>query len=237
MKDSGKVQKAMVIGASSGMGKEIALQLAEQEYHVAVTGRRTKELQELQSLFPSQIIYQTIDNTAIASLEQNLVGLTAKLGGLDLLVISSGIGELNGGLDFEIEQRTIALNVTGFTKIADWAILYFQNQNFGHLAAITSLAGMTGGHAAPAYNASKAYQINYLSGLRKKMKKLKLPIAITDIRPGFVDTEMAKGEGLFWISPVQKAASQIISAIKSKRKIVYITHRWRIIGMFFRMIG
>ncbi|RYD95092.1 MAG: oxidoreductase, partial [Sphingobacteriales bacterium] len=49
------------------------------------------------------------------------------------------------------------------------------------------------------------------------------------IRPGFVDTEMAKGEGLFWISPVQKAACQIISAIKSKRKIVYVTHRWRMI--------
>jgi short-subunit dehydrogenase len=90
---------------------------------------------------------------------------------------------------------------------------------------------------APAYNASKAYQINYLSGLRKKMEKLQLPIYITDIKPGFVDTDMAKGEGKFWVAPVNKAASQIITAIKAKRKIVYITKRWRLIGFVFHLIS
>ncbi|MRX78912.1 SDR family NAD(P)-dependent oxidoreductase, partial [Pedobacter petrophilus] len=187
--------------------------------------------------YPEQIFYARIDNTEISSLEQNLDELTKQLGGLDLLILCSGIGDINNELDFKIEERTIDVNVTGFTKIADWTILYFQKQKYGHFAAITSIAGMTGDNEAPAYSASKAYQINYLSGLRKKMKKLQLPIHITDIRPGFVDTDMAKGDGQFWVAPVNKAASQIIAAIRSKRKLIYITRRWRIIGFILRLFG
>ncbi len=178
-----------------------------------------------------------MDNSQICSLEDNLTGLTAKLGGLDLLILCSGVGELNDELDFKVEEQTIAVNVTGFTKIADWSILYFQKQKFGHFAAISSVAGMTGGYAAPAYNASKAYQINYLSSLRKKMQKLQLPVYISDIRPGFVDTAMAKGEGMFWVASARKAASQIITAIKNRKRVIYVTRRWRIIGMIFRLMN
>ena len=67
----------------------------------------------------------------------------------------------------------------------------------GHLVVITSVGGLRGGGAAPAYNASKAYQINYAEGLRQRVAKSGLPVTITDIRPGLVDTAMAKGEGLF----------------------------------------
>jgi short-subunit dehydrogenase len=218
MKDSGTMLKAIIIGASSGMGREIALQLVTHNYLIAITGRRTQHLEELKAQYPEHILYARIDNTEISSLEHNLNELTKQLGGLDLLILCSGIGDLNDELDFEVEERTIGVNVNGFTKIADWTILYFQKQNYGQFAAITSVAGMIGGNVAPAYNASKAYQINYLSGLRKKMEKLQLPIYITDIRPGFVDTDMAKGPGKFWVAPVSKAASQIITAIKGKKR-------------------
>ena len=187
--------------------------------------------------YPEQIIYSKIDNNEISSLEQNLNELTNRLGGLDILILCSGIGNINSELDFKVEQQTISVNVTAFTKIADWTILYFQKQNYGQFAAITSIAGMTGGNEAPAYNASKAYQINYLSGLRKKMEKLRLPIFITDIRPGFVDTDMAKGNGKFWVASVKKASSQIITAIKAKKKLVYVTRRWRLIGFVLRVIS
>lgn len=217
MRDPETMQKVIIIGASSGIGKEITLQLVKQNYQIAITGRRTQLLEELTARYPEQIIYSGIDNTEISSLEQNLNELTNRLGGLDILILCSGIGNINSELDFKIEQQTIEVNVTAFTKIADWTILYFQKQNYGQFAAITSIAGMTGGNEAPAYNASKAYQINYLSGLRKKMEKLRLPIFITDIRPGFVDTDMAKGEGKFWVASVRKASSQIITAVKAKK--------------------
>ncbi|RZK70570.1 SDR family NAD(P)-dependent oxidoreductase [Pedobacter agri] len=231
------MQKVIIMGASSGIGRELSLQLAKQNYHIAITGRRTQKLEELKAQYPEQILYATIDNTEISSLEQNLDELTKQLGGLDLLILCSGIGDINNDLDFTVEERTIAVNVTGFTKIADWTILYFQKQKYGQFAAITSIAGMTGYNEAPAYNASKAYQINYLLGLRKKMKKLQLPIYITDIRPGFVNTDMAKGEGQFWVAPVDKAVSQAITGIKAKKQLIYITRRWRIIGFILRIFG
>ena len=89
---------------------------------------------------------------------------------------------------------------------------------------------------APAYNASKAYQIHYLEGLRQKARRLKLPITITDIRPGFVDTDMAKGEGKFWVVPKEKAARQIYSHIKRKSDIAYISKRWRLIALLLKSL-
>jgi short-subunit dehydrogenase len=75
-----------------------------------------------------------------------------------------------------------------------------------------------------------------LEGLRLNAHKSNLPVYITDVRPGFVDTAMAKGEGLFWVAPVQKAAEQILEAIKQKKKVVYITKRWKLIALLLRII-
>jgi short-subunit dehydrogenase len=162
--------------------------------------------------------------------------LTIELGGLDLFVISSGIGEINEALDFEIEKQTIDTNIVGFTSIADWTFNYFEKQQSGHLVVISSIGGIRGSCQAPAYNASKAYQINYAEGLRQKAAKLKMPIFITDIRPGLVDTKMAKGEGLFWVMPLEKAVNQMYNAIVRKKKVVYVTKRWRLIAMILKLI-
>lgn len=162
--------------------------------------------------------------------------LTRKIGGLDLLIISSGTGDLNEKLDYQIEKRTIETNVTGFTCIVNWAFNYFENQKQGHLVAISSVGGLRGSRIAPAYNATKAFQINYLEGLRQKAIKLKTNIFVTDIRPGFVDTAMAKGDGQFWVSTVEKATNQIFEAIKRKKKISYVTKRWKLIGIILKRL-
>jgi short-subunit dehydrogenase len=162
--------------------------------------------------------------------------LTIGIGGIDLLIISSGIGEINDRLAFEIEKRTIQTNVVGFTCIADWAFNYFEKQKSGHLVAITSIGGLRGSRQAPAYNATKAYQINYLEGLRQKAKKLKQDIFITDVRPGLVATAMAKGEGLFWVMPVEKTAMQIYKAIICKKQVAYVTKRWRLIAALLKLL-
>jgi short-subunit dehydrogenase len=101
---------------------------------------------------------------------------------------------------------------------------------------ISSIAGLRGNKDAPAYNATKAYQINYTEAMRQKVHSLKLPITITDIRPGFVDTDMAKGDGKFWVSTVGKAGEQIIKAINAKRKVVYVTKRWRLIAIILHLL-
>jgi len=227
------MKKAIVVGASSGIGHQLAVLLAQNGYKVGITGRRDQLLLNLQATNPQQFVVSVFDVTHIATVPQQLKQLTDELGGLDLLVLSSGTGKINPELDAKIEQDTNALNVAGFTAVADWAFTFFHKQAFGHFAAITSIAGIRGSRQAPAYFASKAYQINYLEGLRQKAANSKLPIYVTDIRPGFVDTAMAAGENLFWVAPVEKAASQIYRAIENKRDVVYITKRWRIVGFLF----
>ncbi|SHM97707.1 SDR family NAD(P)-dependent oxidoreductase [Mucilaginibacter sp. OK098] len=227
------MKKAIVVGASSGIGHQLAVLLAANGYKVGITGRRDQLLLNLQASNPEQFIVSVFDVTDIAAVPLKLKQLTDELGGLDLLVLSSGTGKINPALDTTIEQEINTLNVAGFTAIANWAFNFFQKQSFGHFVAITSIAGIRGSRQAPAYFASKAYQINYLEGLRQKAKSTKLPIYITDLRPGFVDTAMAAGENLFWVASVEKAALQIYKAIKNKRDVVYITKRWRIIAFLF----
>jgi short-subunit dehydrogenase len=227
------MKKAIVVGASSGIGRQMAVLLAVNGYKVGITGRRDQLLLNLQSTNPDQFIASVFDVTDITAVPQKLKQLTEELGGLDLLVLSSGTGKINPTLDTAVEQEINALNVSGFTAVANWTFNLFQKQGFGHLVAITSIAGIRGSRQAPAYFASKAFQINYLEGLRQKAKNAKLPIYITDVRPGFVDTAMAAGENLFWVAPVEKAALQLYKAIENKQEVVYITKRWRIIGFLF----
>jgi len=230
------MKKAIVIGATSGIGKGLAAKLADNNFKVGITGRRTELLNELKLQKPNSFFDSTFDITDTKIIVDKLDKLVAELGGLDLLVISSGTGDLNEKLDFEIEIRTVETNIIGFTCVANWAFNYFENEKAGHLVAISSVGGLRGSRQAPAYNATKAYQINYLEGLRQKATKLKYPIFVTDIRPGFIDTAMAKGEGKFWVATVEKATQQIFDAIKNKKKIAYITKRWRIIGSILKRI-
>ena len=230
------MKKAIIIGATSGIGKELAIQLIDNGYKVGITGRRAELLKMLKSENPDSFLTKAFDikdiNIALKELEE----LVTELGGLDLLIFSSGTGDHNENLAFEIEKRTIDTNVIGFTCIADWSFNFFETQKSGHLVTISSIGGLRGSRQAPAYNATKAYQINYMEGLRQKADKLKQSIFVTDIRPGFVDTQMAKGDGLFWVMPAEKVARQILKAIKSKKKVVYVTKRWRLVAGILKRI-
>lgn len=227
---------AIVIGATSGIGRSLALMLAREGYRVGVTGRRAELLDELAASQPDSFVACPFDLTDTAVVPGKLDGLAAALDGVDLVVISSGTGELNDTLDFGIENRTIQTNAAGFTCAADWAFNFFVRRGRGHLAGITSVAGLFPGPGAPAYNATKAYQINYLRSLRQKARGLRKPVRITDIRPGFVDTAMAKGGGQFWVAPVEKAARQILHAIRRRRRVVYITRRWALAAVIAKFI-
>jgi len=229
------MKKAIVVGASSGIGNKLAIILAENGYKVGITGRRDQLLLNLQATQPERFTISCFDVTNVEKVPAHLQKLTDKLEGLDLLVLSSGTGKINPLLDTIIEQQTNAVNVAGFTAVANWAISYFETRGYGHFAAITSIAAIRGNRHAPAYNASKAYQVNYLEGLRQRSVHLKKPIYITDIRPGFVDTAMAAGD-VFWMAPIDKAAGQIFEALENKRSVVYITKRWRLVAFFMRLV-
>ncbi|HSY18458.1 MAG TPA: SDR family NAD(P)-dependent oxidoreductase [Candidatus Acidoferrales bacterium] len=230
------MKRAIVIGATSGIGRALVKVLVENGFAVGATGRREKLLAELQAEHPGKVFISTLDVTDISSVKAKLSALVEEIGGLDLLILSSGTGHVNHDLDFAKEKEAIDTNVLPFALIAGWAFTFFEKQKAGHFAGITSIAGLRGGRHAPAYNATKAFQIRYLEGLRAKVKKARLPIVITDIRPGFVDTAMAKGDDVFWVAPVGKAAAQIYHAIENRKPVAYITRRWGLIAFVLRML-
>lgn len=228
------MKRAIVIGATSGIGRALAERLAAEGYRVGVTGRREALLEELAASRPGSFCYAAADIMDPAAACAALERLAGELGGMDLCVVSAGTGDLNPGLDYALEEPAIRTNVVGWTAAVDWAYGRFEERGGGHLVVITSVGGLRGGGAAPAYNASKAYQINYAEGLRQRVAKSGLPVTITDIRPGLVDTAMAKGEGLFWVQPVAKTVRQILRAVERRRHVAVVTRRWRIAAWLLR---
>ncbi|WP_449049988.1 SDR family NAD(P)-dependent oxidoreductase [Parapedobacter sp.] len=233
----GTVRKnIIIIGATSGIGRALAGVFATEGHVVGITGRREALLREMVSERPASFHAATFDVTDTATSITHLETLAAAMGGVDTIVISAGGGDTNVALDFDIEQRMIDLNVQAFTQLSDWAFNYFKGRGRGHLAAITSVAGMRGSRQAPGYSASKAYQINYLQGLRQKACKERMDIWVTDICPGFVDTPMAKSPVRFWVAPVDKAARQIYRGLQKRRGVVYVTRRWGFVAWLYRLL-
>lgn len=229
------MKRVLIIGASSGIGKELALRYALDGYTVGITARRRAELETIQKVYPNSIQYNAMDITHPNAIEQ-LNTFANKLGGFDQLIFCAGTGELNEALDLQLEETTNTLNIGAFTKVMNWAYHHFEGHKGGKLVAISSIGGLRGSRIAPAYNASKAYQINYLEGLRQKSAKAKNNIVVIDIRPGLVDTAMAKGEGLFWVMPTSKAASQIYKKIEQNSSVAYVTKRWKWVAKILKII-
>mgnify|MGYP000043440651 CR=1 FL=1 len=225
--------KAIIIGATSGIGRELATILSGEGYVVGITGRRTELLNSLQSSLPGECFTSEMDLSDINQSVAALNTLIDDMKGIDLIIISSGTGSIDPAYPLQSDLDTIAVNVTGFTAMANVAYHYFSEQGKGHIVGISSIAAVRGGPAA-SYNASKAYVSSYLEGLACRIHSQGKPITVTDVRPGFVDTAMAQGEGIFWRAPVEKAASQIIEAIKAKKRLVYITKRWRLIAWILK---
>ncbi|MBQ6681504.1 MAG: SDR family NAD(P)-dependent oxidoreductase [Prevotella sp.] len=221
----------LIIGATSGIGKTLFERYVTEGNRLGIVGRRTHLLDELRQEHPDTTVTATADITKQDETERAIDALRAELKHIDLAIVCSGTGDINATLDYTVERPTIDTNITGWTFVIDMLYHIFEQQGHGHLVAITSAGGLRGEPMAPAYSASKAYQINYMEALRKKAHKSGNNIHVTDIRPGLVDTAMAKGEGLFWVMPVEKVANQIVAAIRKQKSKAYVTKRWNILAI------
>ena len=230
------MKKAIIVGASSGIGRELAKILAKDGYTLGLAARRDELLLSLQGEMATPSCRKTIDISKPEVAMPALTELITELGGADLIVLASGTGDINHELDWQKEKAAVDVNVAGVTAMINVSLQHFIKQNSGQLAVISSVAALRGGRESPAYNASKAYLSNYLEGLRCKLIREHLSITVTDIRPGLVDTEMAKGEGLFWVQPVGKAARQIYQKIKQKKRVAYVTKRWGVVAFLLKRI-
>ena len=227
---------AIIVGASSGIGLEVAKLLLADGWHLGVAARREEPLLELKEKAPQRVEVMTIDVTKPDAGER-LQSLIERLGGMDLYFHASGIGRQNRALAEDIELRTMETNAVGFTRMIGAAYRYFAERGAGHIAAITSIAGTKGLGPAPAYSATKALQANYLQALEQQAHQRGLNIRFTDIRPGFVDTALLNDSFPYpMVMRPEKVARDIVRSVYRHRHVRVIDCRYRILTFFWRFI-
>ena len=229
-------KKVIIIGATSGIGREVALIYIAQGWKVGVAGRREAELEALRSAYPEQVSAQALDVTK-EDAPQKLQALIEQVGGMDVFLLSSGIGKQNPTLETGLELTTAATNVEGFIRMTNAAYHYFEQQGHGHLAVISSIAGTKGLGAAPAYSATKGFQNIYMDALDQLARMKKLNIRFTDIRPGFVATPLLNNQKKYpMLMEAPIVALDIVSAIEKKKRVAIIDWKFRLLVGFWRLI-
>ena len=230
------MKKAIIIGATSGIGQEVARLLVRQGWRIGIAGRREEALRSMQQTNPEQIEIQCLDVTEDNAI-LHLNRLVDRLGGMDLFFLSSGVGYQNRNLEPEIELNTARTNVEGFIRMVDTAFTYFKKNGGGHLAVISSIAGTKGLGVAPAYSATKRFQNTYIDALEQLSHLQKLHIRFTDIRPGFVATDLLNdGKHYPLLMDAAEVGRHISWSLKRKQRVAVIDWRYRILVFFWKMI-
>ncbi len=234
---------AIIIGATSGIGRGLAESLAAEGWKIGVAGRREERLEELRKAFPEgQVVTQVIDVTsedATAALDE----LLAKTGTPDLIIHASGVGKQNPALDEGIEMRTIETNCMGMVRIVAHAVNYakscgeYTNGRKLRIAVITSLAGVKGLGQSASYSASKRMQNTYLTALSQLARMEKIPVEFTDIMPGFVATDLLDLSNNYpMLMTTDYAVKHIMKGLKKGRRIILFDWRYKLLVFAWRLI-
>lgn len=236
------MKTAIIIGATSGIGQEVAARLVAEGWRVGITGRRSAALEAFQEKYGhDRVCIATMDVTRPESV-QALDTLLEQTGEPDLFFYVSGVGYQNRELDEEKEIKTVRTNCEGMVRMVDHFFNYVRTHSYSkshkaNIAVITSVAGTGGLGTAPAYSATKKMQSTYLTALSQLSRMEKVPVVFTDIRPGFVATEILGPEFDYPIvMPVEKAADHILKGIRKKRRVFTFDWKFRLISVIWRLI-
>lgn len=229
-------KRAIVIGASSGIGQAVAKKLSDEGYRIGIAARREQRLAALKNELSTDVWTCELDVTEPQVARRKCRDLIENVGGVDLAILSAGVFQENPELQWEAQQKTVNVNVLGFTAVANLFFEHFRDRNRGHLVGISSIGALHGGQTAPSYNASKAFVSTFLQGIQRKARVEGLDIAVTDVKPGFVDTEISLPDDAFWVASPDEAAEQIYAAIAEEKSHIYVTKRWRLIGLLLKLI-
>jgi short-subunit dehydrogenase len=235
-------RRAIVVGASSGIGAALVRELAQQGYRVAALARRENNLSQLcqeinQVHGAERACAYPHDVTAYDEIPELFQRITAELGGLDLIVYAAGAqpAMTDNEYSFEKDATMIHVNLLGAIAWLGQAATRFERGRAGHIVGISSIAADRGRRANPVYNAGKAGLDTYLEGLRNRLSRH--GVSVTTIKPGFVDTVMLKNAPkTFWVISPEKAATAIYSAIRARKQIVYVPARWRLVSFIISTI-
>jgi short-subunit dehydrogenase len=224
-------KKILITGATSGIGEAFARECVRQGHLVLLTGRRTDRLLALKEEFGERALIATLDVTKAEDAWAVAETLIRQAGGMDILVVNAGVSNFQGSAEPSTEQWVIDVNVSGFAAFCNRGFRFFEEQGHGQIVGISSVAGMFGYGLSAAYCASKAFVSTYMQGYRQKARRSKADITVTDVRPGYVESEMTAGKkGMFWVVPADYAAVRLLQAIEARKARAYIPRRWALIG-------
>jgi short-subunit dehydrogenase len=229
-------KRIIIIGSTSGIGEELARQAIRKGYIAGGTGRRLERLEALRAELGDGFHYAQMDVTRHVESKATLKKLIHEMGGADIIVLNAGISNYQASSITGMEQMVIDVNVSGFVQLFGEAFQYFRKQGHGQIVGVSSIAGLFGSSRAAPYSASKAFISTYMQAYRQRCNKLKEDISITDVLPGFVESEMTEGKrGMFWVADTEKAVSQMLKDIEKKKSYSYITRRWRLIAWLIKL--
>ena len=235
--------RAIIVGASSGIGAALARQLAAQNCRVALVARREDELAALCDAINADgdaearaiyAVHDVRDGEAAPALFQDLC---RQLGGLDLLIYAAGVQPriAPNEYDWNKDAATVAVNLLGAIAWANEAAQRFAVAQTGTIVGIASVAGDRGRQGYPAYGASKAGLTTYLESLRNRVGRL--GVRVVTIKPGPVDTELTRGmDKLPLLISAEAAARQIIAAAERGMHTAYVPGVWRVLMTVIRAI-
>ena len=232
--------RAVVVGASSGIGAAIARRLAAEGYVVAALARNKNELDKLcgeinKSTGERRSLAYGHDVTDLPSIPLTFQGLVKDLGGIDALIYVAGVMPKLEIDEFNLDKdrQIIETNLMGAVAWLGAAAALFQRMKTGNLVGISSVAGDRGRVLNPAYNASKAGLDAYLEALRNRLTRL--GVHVLTVKPGFVNTEMLKASPRrFGVISPERVAAGVWSAMRGGKQLVYLPWYWRWIMLAVR---
>lgn len=236
----GHWKRAVVVGASSGIGEAMARQLAMAGTRVALVARRMPELERIATELNERAGLEVAialegdvrDSEHAVALFHTVVD---RLAGLDLVVYSSGImpAGAHTGYPTDADISAIETNFVGAVSWLNEAAKYFLEQESGTIVGIGSIAGERGRRGNPVYNATKAALAVYLESLRSRLAKHR--ITVLTAKPGFVRTPLIGSRAVFPPAvSAEDAATRILEAAAKGRRVVYVPWWWRLLAVLVR---
>jgi len=241
MSDTGTTPlRAVVVGASSGIGAALVERLAAQGAHVVALARRAEQLAELQAAAadsPGKVsvrVHDVCETEAVAALFEEVV---VELGGLDLLIYAAGIMTPVGGEEYDTQKdlAMLEVNLGGCVAWCNPTAHLFRTQRSGTIVGISSIAGARGRKGNPMYGTTKAAMDHYLEALRNRLGECGAHVCT--IKPGYVATPMTEGVGgMFWVISADTAAKRILRAARCRVNERYVPMRWGLVALVLRCI-
>ena len=232
---AGGARRAIVVGASSGIGAALVRRLAQEGWKVAALARRGSELEALAR--ECGALVRTHDVKDFDAVPELFEALVKELGGLELLVYAAAVMPRIGRDEYDTRKdiEQLAVNVGGCIAWGNAAAVFFRAQRAGTIVGISSIAGVRGRKGNPVYCTTKAAMNTYLEALRNRLAESN--VHVCTIKPGFVDTAMTKGmEKLFWLISADEAARQILKAARARANERFVPRRWWLVATVIRCI-